>query len=242
MDASQADAHSRNKAGHRQPLTAHLRNVADLCSRFAEPLGAADLGRYLGLCHDVGKFDPAFNAYLDLCEREPDRRHRGPDHKAAGTLLASKHAPSLPLLVHGHHGGLRTRSEVDAALEHRRDDPAVSGAIARALAVLSSPPTGDVGLNGGGRSQPARREVRRWSTRTQVEQEGIEPRRPQSAPGPASSAGPTGSRRRERLCYSHAGQPWSKAFTWSSGLAQSMAVVDVPSCTEVTLGVLRPLR
>lgn len=92
-------------------LLDHLTGVAELARDFAEPFGAAAIAYQLGLWHDVGKSNPAFQTYLQRCHREPDVKVRGPDHKAAGSQLAQQHMQLLALLVQGHHGGLRTRSE-----------------------------------------------------------------------------------------------------------------------------------
>ena len=40
-----------------QPLSEHLRNVADLAKEFATPLGAAADAELAGLLHDLGKSD-----------------------------------------------------------------------------------------------------------------------------------------------------------------------------------------
>ena len=63
-----AYAHSRNEWGERQGLLAHLQAVSDLAARFAAPLGAEELGRFLGICHDLGKFHPDFQRYLSDSE------------------------------------------------------------------------------------------------------------------------------------------------------------------------------
>src|SRR5882724_6154375 len=84
-------AHSRNDQGRRHPLNDHLRSVADLAESFATPFGGGNLARYLGLWHDVGKFNPAFQAYLMACEQDPAARGHGPDHKGAGAQLAARH-------------------------------------------------------------------------------------------------------------------------------------------------------
>ncbi|MGD1086755.1 MAG: hypothetical protein ABSA47_18610, partial [Verrucomicrobiota bacterium] len=39
-----------------QPLSAHLRNVADLAKSFATPLGLAVEAELAGLLHDLGKY------------------------------------------------------------------------------------------------------------------------------------------------------------------------------------------
>ena len=83
-----AIAHTANADGKRQDLVDHLRAVAELTRGFAMPLGAADAGYWLGFWHDVGKYHPDFQAYLERCEREPDWQGHGPDHKAAGASLA----------------------------------------------------------------------------------------------------------------------------------------------------------
>ena len=96
--------HSRNAHGQRQGLLDHLRAVSELTAQFASAFGAGELGRYAGLWHDVGKFNPDFRDYLLRCEADPNTHGRGPDHKAAGTMLAAQYAPPLALLLQGHHG------------------------------------------------------------------------------------------------------------------------------------------
>ncbi|GAB4430040.1 MAG: hypothetical protein OHK0015_14720 [Chloroflexi bacterium OHK40] len=88
-------------------LIDHLVGVAELARSFAEPFGAGELAYQLGLWHDVGKANPAFQAYLRRCHTDPTQKGTGPDHKAAGTLLAQEYMAPLMLLIHGHHGGLR---------------------------------------------------------------------------------------------------------------------------------------
>lgn len=123
-------AHSRNDSGQRHDLVVHLRKVAECAAEFADPVGSAELARFLGLWHDVGKFHPSFQAYLLACEANPKARGRGPDHKAAGTLLAmQKNFGLAALLVHGHHGGLRTPTDFKSWLAERSKDPAVRQAL-----------------------------------------------------------------------------------------------------------------
>ncbi|HEY8489632.1 MAG TPA: CRISPR-associated endonuclease Cas3'', partial [Dehalococcoidia bacterium] len=129
-------AHTRNGQGRRHDLVAHLRGVAELAARFATDLGAERLGRYLGLWHDLGKFHSAFQAYLLACEADPKARGHGPDHKAAGAVLAQRHAGLAALLVQGHHGGLQTPTSLEAWLEERGRDPAVQEALQRARAAI----------------------------------------------------------------------------------------------------------
>ena len=100
-----AYAHSRNALGERQPLTSHLDATSRLAAQFAQGLGAADVARFLGLWHDLGKFHPQFQQFL-LAAEAGHPLPRSPDHKAAGAILARKHLGLLALLLQGHHGGL----------------------------------------------------------------------------------------------------------------------------------------
>ncbi len=108
----QAYAHSRNGLGNRQDLVSHLRNVAEIAAAFAADFGAAEVARCLGLYHDLGKFDPAFQDYLLACEVDPlGSKRQHPDHKAAGAQLAVGRLGLLALAIQGHHGGLRKPAE-----------------------------------------------------------------------------------------------------------------------------------
>jgi CRISPR-associated endonuclease/helicase Cas3 len=97
-------AHSANGAGMRHPLDAHLRGTAALAREFAERFGAGDLAAYLGLVHDVGKADCAWQERLAAVEAAGGRV--GIDHKMAGTWLASRSVGVFAAAVNGHHGGL----------------------------------------------------------------------------------------------------------------------------------------
>lgn len=82
-----------------QTVLTHLEGTAELCSRFAQPFGAEDLGRFTGLAHDIGKYSEAFQ-----------RRLRGGvrvDHSTAGAYECFKRQqPVAAFCVAGHHGGL----------------------------------------------------------------------------------------------------------------------------------------
>ena len=125
-------AHSCNFAGDRHDLVAHLLAVADGAREFAAAFEGCDPAWYAGLWHDVGKFNPEFQEYLQRCEADPQARLSGPDHKAAGAVLASEHYPPVSLLMHGHHGGLRSRADTRNWLAERKGDAAVQQAIADA--------------------------------------------------------------------------------------------------------------
>jgi len=109
-------AHSTNAAEVRHDLVAHLTSVAALAAQFASGLGAEQTAYYLGLWHDLGKFDPAFQQYLAACENPTSSHSRGPDHKAAGAMLAQKYGGLLALILQGHHGGLHSPPELKSWL------------------------------------------------------------------------------------------------------------------------------
>lgn len=125
-------AHSRNPHGHRQMLVTHLRNVADLAADFAAAFGASEPARYLGLWHDLGKFNLEFQKYLLACEANPATRGHGPDHKAAGAQLARQHLGLVALLVQAHHGGLQTPTDFKTWLARKATDSAVAESLERA--------------------------------------------------------------------------------------------------------------
>ncbi len=129
-------AHSRNLLGERHDLVEHLRAVAKLAGKFGAAFAAEDPGYWLGLWHDLGKFHPAFQDYLAACEANPKARGHGPDHKAAGALLALEWAQPLALLLQGHHGGLHSPTEFMAWLRPLREAAATREALARARAAV----------------------------------------------------------------------------------------------------------
>ncbi len=117
-------AHSTGPTGIPQPLVEHLRNVAHRARALA--LGD-DLGYWLGLWHDLGKFNPGFQRYIRELHAE-----RGPDHSSAGGVLYNLVAPTLgwpaftgAFCIMGHHGGLPNRVDLEQRLRDKRGDPTV---------------------------------------------------------------------------------------------------------------------
>lgn len=118
-----------------------------MASVFGRPFWASEAARYLGLWHFLEKFAPAFQEYLAGCEREPNKRTRGPDHKGAGACIASRHLGSLALGIQGHHGGLISVAGFKNWLAEREADPAVEEALTRAHeAITELEPTDPVPL------------------------------------------------------------------------------------------------
>jgi CRISPR-associated endonuclease/helicase Cas3 len=132
-----AIGHTRNELGARQDLVDHLQGVAYRAAEFADAFGAAEVGRWLGLYHDVGKFDPDFQRYLLRCEEHPELTGHGPDHKAAGAQLARDHLGTpFSLIIQGHHGGLRSPAEWNRWLTERGASTAPVDAIGLAKAAI----------------------------------------------------------------------------------------------------------
>jgi len=106
-------------------LKYHLRKVADKAREFAEKFGAAELGYYAGLWHDLGKYNPIFQKYLAECETASrlgasEPRDRVP-HAIYGAKLAAEKFEPLALLIAGHHTGLQTFGKLGNDLENRVD-------------------------------------------------------------------------------------------------------------------------
>ena len=91
-------------------LKHHLHKVATRAKEVAEKFGAGELGYYAGLWHDLGKYNPAFQKYLEQCEAASrlgtaEPRDRVP-HAIYGAKLAAEKFRPLAQLIYGHHGGL----------------------------------------------------------------------------------------------------------------------------------------
>ncbi len=122
-----AFAHSANSKGQRHDLVAHLRAVAQLATEFGAAFGAGQIAHLAGLWHDLGKFHPDFQAYLQRCEVDPAAKGSGPDHKAAGCVQAGMEF--MAQVLAGHHGGLRDLAAHHAWLGEREQDPRTSQAL-----------------------------------------------------------------------------------------------------------------
>lgn len=130
-------AHSANAEGHKHLLEEHLRATAELAGDFASSFASQLPAYYSGLWHDVGKFNPEFQNYLD------GKAKRGPDHKGAGAKLASEHLEPLGLLAQGHHGGLQARKDFRGWLNEKGKTPTAQSAIETARRIIPDidPPT-----------------------------------------------------------------------------------------------------
>lgn len=93
-----------------QPLKDHLKNVAALAGSFAGKFGARDWGYLAGLWHDLGKYQPAFQA--KLLGKKASVEHSG---AGASHALHENKDKGLPLafIIAGHHTGLANLKRSD---------------------------------------------------------------------------------------------------------------------------------
>jgi CRISPR-associated endonuclease/helicase Cas3 len=143
-----AFAHTGSRADKSdwEPLSDHLAAVAELASEFAESFGASEWGHLLGVWHDLGKFAPAFQRYLELSSKGDSNAARV-DHSTAGALHASRAFSAgrttgvgvvVASAIAGHHAGLPDfDTGDDSCLCRRLDHPRPES-----IAALSAAPAG----------------------------------------------------------------------------------------------------
>ena len=107
--------HLDEKTGRAHLLRDHLTGVADLAGRFAAAFGEEEMGRLLGLYHDVGKYSREFQTYIRADEAEKKKRRGSVDHSTAGAQEIAKlrqgAAAPLAFCIAGHHAGIPNRGE-----------------------------------------------------------------------------------------------------------------------------------
>ncbi len=103
-------------------LKDHLGKVAKLAEKFADKFQAGELGRYAGLWHDLGKYNPDFQNYLDDCHlaslNNQAPPHRKIPHAIHGAILAAELCPDVAPLIYGHHRGLPDYSTFESQLNN----------------------------------------------------------------------------------------------------------------------------
>lgn len=115
-------AHTSNSSGKWHDLQEHLEGVAGKAKVYAEKFGAGELGYYAGLWHDLGKYNPDFQSYLDQCALAPidTTGLRSVPHTIYGSRLAWEVLMPLAPIIYGHHGGLPETQGMKSKL---LDDP-----------------------------------------------------------------------------------------------------------------------
>ena len=114
-------AHSR--VGHPssdwETLEAHSLRVARAAHARADPFGAGEYARLLGLLHDLGKAKPAF-------QRKLNGEHNDASHSGEGARILAKldrFSATLAGAIAGHHGRLPDPDRLAARIEGAEDVP-----------------------------------------------------------------------------------------------------------------------
>ena len=147
-----AIAHVRknlNETYELHSLEEHLREVAKLANRFAEPFSGGDWAHLAGLWHDLGKYRPRFQHYIrqasgyDVDAHIEGKPGKAP-HSTAGALLACDQFKEagriLAYLIAGHHAGLSDWHSDESSLQIRLDGEKARQELVEALA--AQPPSG----------------------------------------------------------------------------------------------------
>lgn len=100
-------AHSKENTPHEewQPLEEHLKEVSRMAGEFAEKFNNKEMGKIIGLAHDIGKYSNEFQKRLQGSTERVD-------HSTAGAqLLMELYGEFLGKIfsygIIGHHGGLK---------------------------------------------------------------------------------------------------------------------------------------
>lgn len=100
-----------------QRLEVHLAQVAEMASGYASVFDSADWAKVVGVLHDLGKANRAFQEYLkkaqglDASEYDSGDGSRHPNHSGVGAILAHEKWPHLigktvAYIIAGHHAGI----------------------------------------------------------------------------------------------------------------------------------------
>ena len=116
---AETDAGERVNQEHWQPLSVHLKNVADRAREFAEPLGFADAAEQAGLLHDLGKYRDSFQKYLAGERPSSVETH----HAVYGAALAFNREWLGPAFaIAGHHVGLHNVGDLQESVRGEKYD------------------------------------------------------------------------------------------------------------------------
>ena len=117
-------AHTRSDRPHDEweLLEIHAKAVADLAESFCKGF-APGFGQALGLLHDAGKYQPAFQKYLLRdSEAYDESKSSGVPHSIVGEWFAAKTCTArvgqlLAWPIAAHHGALRDKAALGARLQ-----------------------------------------------------------------------------------------------------------------------------
>ena len=98
-------AHTPPKDSNKwHPLKCHLFKVAKLAKKFGNKCNAGELAYYAGLWHDLGKYNPEFQEYLEQCDRATRNGEKPPrrkvPHAIYGAIFAEEEFPFLAPIIY----------------------------------------------------------------------------------------------------------------------------------------------
>ncbi|WP_173297798.1 CRISPR-associated helicase Cas3' [Thermanaeromonas sp. C210] len=142
-------AHTPNQQDKWHHLPSHLTKVAELAKAFADPFGGGAYAAWAGLFHDLGKFNPAFQTYLQA--RHEGQNHPPVPHAIWGAAMLYQllfkvvQNPELwkdiAMPVYGHHAGLPAAGRLGQdAEEFLQKNGSAVDIMREALASLPKPP------------------------------------------------------------------------------------------------------
>ena len=115
-----AYAHTPVGEGTWHDLASHLHETAERAQKNASKFGAGELGYLAGLWHDLGKFNPEFQNYLQECEKAKHEGISAPardvPHAVYGAILAADSLQAIASVIYGHHAGLPNSSKLREAI------------------------------------------------------------------------------------------------------------------------------
>ena len=110
METAYAHTRSELPPDSWEPLINHLESTAARSSEFAAAF-APNAARLIGLWHDLGKYQPAFQRYLR-------GGTKGPEHAIVGAWHAwQRSRPDLALAIAAHHGALPKLADLEPKIE-----------------------------------------------------------------------------------------------------------------------------
>lgn len=102
-------ARSKNNNGEKETVKHHLKRTSELCGEYTAQFTSKEIGKYMGLFHDFGKYSEKFQNVLDGIEHNVDHAFAGAAFLLATLFPKQKEKSkfwSLYVCIRAHHGEL----------------------------------------------------------------------------------------------------------------------------------------